>query len=125
MTDYKQYSGKTVHVIFGWNDVCGRVEKVNCECMDVELFDCHDVRVRFDKIKHIEEIKPKTTMTQHEHDRVARCLKIKREELARAKKGHEAMKIKDVIEKLERQLVLPVVEIDYKGEFNKVDNPFV
>ena len=59
MTDYKQFSGKTVHVIFGWNDVCGKVEKVNCECMDVLLFDSHTVRVKFDKIKHIEPINVK------------------------------------------------------------------
>ena len=61
MTDYKQFSGKTVHVIFGWNDICGRVMEVNGDSLYVRLFGIYKdwVKVRYDKIKHIEPINVK------------------------------------------------------------------
>ena len=60
MTDYKQFSGKTVHVIFGWNDVCGRVMEVNGDSLYLRLFDAYKrVKIRYAVIKHIEEINVK------------------------------------------------------------------
>lgn len=60
MTDYKQFSGKTVHVIFGWNDVCGKVMEVNCDSLYLRLFDAYKrVKIRYSAISFIEEINVK------------------------------------------------------------------
>ena len=60
MTDYKQYSGKTVHVIFGNNEAYGRIMEVNCDSLYLRLFDAYKRwKIRFDTIDKIEEINVK------------------------------------------------------------------
>lgn len=60
MTDYKQYCGKTVHVIYENNEVYGKIMGVNCDSLYLRLFDAyHRIKIRFDKIKTIEVINVK------------------------------------------------------------------
>ena len=66
-------------------------------------------------------------MTRHDHERKKRCIKVQREILADGKKKEyqRARQLRENIAQLEEDLLEPVEEIEYKGEFNKVDNPFV
>ena len=66
-------------------------------------------------------------MTRHDHERKKRCIKVQREILADGKKKayQRARQLRENIAQLEEDLLEPVEEIEYKGEFNKVDNPFV
>ena len=66
-------------------------------------------------------------MTRHDYERKKRCLKVQREILADGKKKayQRARQLRENIAQLEEDLLEPVEEIEYKGEFNKVDNPFV
>ena len=61
MTDYKIYSGKTVHIIYDNNEVYGKVMEVNCTNLYLKYFVSSNCRCRvpFDKIKLIEEINVK------------------------------------------------------------------
>ena len=66
-------------------------------------------------------------MTRHDYERKKRCLKVEKERLNGKKKltYQRSRETRETIARLEEDLLEPVEEIEYKGEFNKVDNPFV
>ena len=66
-------------------------------------------------------------MTRHDYERKKRCIKVQKEILDNGKKKsyQRARQLRENIAQLEEDLLEPVEEIEYKGEFNKVDNPFV